>query len=148
MSNNALQLKTSDVTDAGGGWTAESSNTATLSTSGMSYRFETFSNYSRLVRFTLTGLLIITASGSGVVNYSLVVPPGLLPSWAQPGIGYIGGGTSVSIPGMPSSPLNVGIYGSSAGSGNSLTLNIANSFTGTILTPTTPINWVFTYLAK
>lgn len=155
MSSNTHQLKASTIQSAGGGWSAGVGNNTPLSGSGsgLSYTFETFSNYAKIVRVTIVGLLLV--SGSGVLNQTLTIPPSVLPSWAQPAPGFVGGGTSLSLGGGSSAPsydgamLNVGLNGYSTPSGNGLTMQLFNgNIAGTIPTQTTPLQWVLTYLAK
>lgn len=148
MSNNSIELKNADVVAAGGGWEAKATNTTTLgSTNGLTYRFETFSNMPKLVRLTIIGTLLITATASGVVSYGLTIPPSILPSWAQPSLGTSGTSIYPSI-GVGYPHVTTNIAGYVGDGGNGLDLRIGNSFTGTILSPTSPINWMLGYVAK
>ena len=85
MSSNSFILKGTDGGVGNGYWTNEGTSVGTLTlANGINFRFETFANYPKLVRVSLTGTYTLSTSGAGQVGINCTIPLSALPSWARP----------------------------------------------------------------
>lgn len=85
MSANTLQILGTAGGAGNGYWTIPAGSVATLTNAnGINFLFETFANYPKLVRLTLSGTSTLGSSAAGVLTLLATIPAAQIPRWALP----------------------------------------------------------------
>lgn len=107
MSSNSFILAGSAGGAGNGYWTNEAGSALTVSNAnGLNFSFESFANYPKLIRLTITGTITGVVAAAGDANIVCTIPLSALKSWLKPSTGpsQLGYSASTSLAGASSFP--------------------------------------------